>query len=88
VLGSLGVIATLQPRRIVFVDTIAVAPDYQRRGIGRAVVQAAIAWGEAHGAQDLELTVWAFNAGAIAFYERLGLAVSSFRKATPLDGKI
>lgn len=76
----------LQPRRYVLVDTIAVAPAYQRRGIGRALIEAAVAWGRNYGAQDLELGVAAFNTAAIAFYERLGFAQTNLKMSRSIDG--
>ena len=79
-------IEILQPRRFILVDTIAVVPLYQQQGIGRSLMQAAVAWGHNHGAQDLELTVAAFNTGAIAFYESLGFVATNARMTKPLDG--
>lgn len=53
---------------------LAVAPDRQRRGIGRHMMVAAEAWLRARGAPKLQLMVRDDNKAAIAFYERLGLA--------------
>ena len=64
----------LVPRRIVFIDSMVVTTAQRGKGIGHALVGAAIAWGRSKGAIHLELTVWEFNRSAIAFYERLGLA--------------
>jgi GNAT superfamily N-acetyltransferase len=64
----------LVPRRIVFIDSMVVTATQRGKGIGRALVDATIAWGRAKGAPFLELTVSEFNRSAIAFYERLGLA--------------
>jgi ribosomal protein S18 acetylase RimI-like enzyme len=77
-------ISILQPRRRAFVDTIAVLPEYQRRGIGKALMNAAIEWGRSNGAQDLELGVVEFNQNAIAFYEHLGLATVKRTMSMPL----
>lgn len=63
----------LVPRRIVFIDSMVVTEAQRGKGIGEALVRAAIEWGRAHGATTLELTVWEFNQRARAFYERLGL---------------
>ena len=62
------------PRRTVFIASMAITERQRRKGFGRALVDAAMAWGRARGATSLELTVWEFNEDAIAFYERLGLA--------------
>lgn len=67
-------IEMLVPRRVVFIGNMAVTESQRGKGIGQALVDAAIEWGRAHGATSLELTVWEFNERARAFYERLGLA--------------
>ena len=64
----------LVPRRIVFIDSMVVTAAQRGKGIGRALVDATIAWGRSRGAAYLELTVWEFNRSARAFYEQLGLA--------------
>jgi ribosomal protein S18 acetylase RimI-like enzyme len=45
----------------------------------------AAAWARAHGAAELVLTVWAGNADAEAFYQRLGYRVLSQVMHAPLD---
>lgn len=64
-----------RPARYVKVDEIVVDPRARRRGVGRALMNAATAWAKSKGAQSIELVVYAFNADAIAFYERQGLAL-------------
>jgi GNAT superfamily N-acetyltransferase len=64
----------LVPRRTVFIDSMVVTKAQRGKGIGRALVDVASAWGRARGATTLELTVWEFNRAAMAFYEGLGLA--------------
>lgn len=78
-------IPILQSRRILLVDTLAGAPACQRQEIGRALMEAAVAWGRQHDAAEIELSVYAFNTGAIAFYESLGLSVSRLRMAAPIS---
>lgn len=51
---------------------LAVAPAYQGRGIGRALLEAALAQFEAQHYQRCFLEVRASNTAAIALYERLG----------------
>lgn len=63
----------LLPRRTVFIGSMVVTETQRGRGIGRALVAAAVAWGRTKGATTLELTVWERNQAARSFYERLGL---------------
>ena len=47
-------------------------------------MNAAAAWARERGAAEIVLTVWAGNAAAEAFYERLGYGVVSRALAKPL----
>jgi diamine N-acetyltransferase len=64
--------AMLVPRRFAEVGSLAVRADHQHAGIGRALMQAAERWAAGQGINEIQLNVWEFNRGAIAFYERLG----------------
>ena len=66
---------------------LAVDPDYQNRGFGKAAVAAAEAWLRGRGVWKINLMVRGENQGAGHFYERLGYAINpviSFGKR--LDG--
>ena len=52
---------------------LAVDPDAQRCGLGRAMMQAAEQWLRSRGAPKLQLMVRDTNVDALGFYERLGL---------------
>lgn len=52
---------------------LAVHPDAQRRGIGRALMTAAAAWLADRGAPKIQLMVREENTEAIGFYEALGM---------------
>jgi len=65
---------SLAVRRRVHVEAVAVAGSARRHGIGRALMDAAAAWGKQRGAEQLLLTVWAGNEAAVQFYRALGLA--------------
>lgn len=54
------------------IGLLAVAPACQRRGVGAALMQAAVAWAAAAGAQQLEVVTQASNAAALAFYASSG----------------
>jgi ribosomal protein S18 acetylase RimI-like enzyme len=77
-----------RPRRIAIVDGIAVRAGFQQRGIGRLLMDAAQEWAIAKGAASIELNVYAFNAAAISFYERLGYRTLSRKmsKELKVDG--
>lgn len=64
-------------RRIAHIEQIGVARDARRRGIGRALIETAVAWAKGQNADELRLNVWEFNGDAIAFYEHLGLHTQS-----------
>jgi N-acetylglutamate synthase len=51
-----------------------VAPAARRRGIGRALAGAALAWAQAAGAARVEVRVAARNPGGQAFWRALGFA--------------
>lgn len=51
---------------------VAVVPERQGGGLGRAIVQAAEIWLAARGVWKVQLLVRAGNARAVGFYERLG----------------
>ena len=61
------------PSRTMIIDALAVEEGWQRRGVGRLLMDHAIEWARSHDAQSVELRVFEFNTDAIAFYESMGL---------------
>jgi RimJ/RimL family protein N-acetyltransferase len=57
-----------------------VAKDVRGRGIGTALLQAAVAWARGNGIRKLELHVFPWNESAIAVYEKFGFEREGFRK--------
>jgi ribosomal protein S18 acetylase RimI-like enzyme len=53
---------------------VAVAPDRQGEGLGRAAVTAGEDWLRAAGARKVQLMVRATNSAVVDFYEKLGYA--------------
>jgi ribosomal protein S18 acetylase RimI-like enzyme len=51
-------------------------PRHRRRGLGRQLVDAAVAWAAAHGAEQLQLWVDDTNPAAADFYRALGFAAT------------
>jgi ribosomal-protein-alanine N-acetyltransferase len=66
--------------------TLAVAPPARGRGLGRALLQAAIARAKAQGAEAVFLEVGADNPHALALYAALGFAKVGLRKAYYASG--
>jgi RimJ/RimL family protein N-acetyltransferase len=63
-----------------------VARDWRSRGVGSALVAAAIEWARAQGLHKLSLGVWPHNAAAIALYRKFGFEeegrrVKQYRRA-------
>lgn len=65
------------PRIFAYLENIAVDENYRRKGIGTAIYQECVNRAKEQGATSLELKVWSFNAGAIGFYQSLGMSVQS-----------
>ena len=75
------------PRRIErvgWIATIGVDPRFQRRGVGRALMQACE---EQVKLPIMKLTVRASNHGAIALYEKLGYRTSDIWRGYYNDGE-
>jgi putative acetyltransferase len=65
-----------------------VAADRRRRGIGRALLVAAVDWARAAGVTKLELHVFPWNEPAIRLYERFGFEREGVRRGHYLrDGE-
>jgi ribosomal protein S18 acetylase RimI-like enzyme len=71
-------------RRRAHVEALVVDERHRRMGIGTALMNAATTWARERGAVEIMLTVWAGNADAEAFYERLGYLVISRALGKPL----
>ncbi len=57
-----------------------VAESHRRRGIGWALLDAAVDWARVSGVDKLELHVFPHNKGAIRLYERFGFEREGYRK--------
>jgi RimJ/RimL family protein N-acetyltransferase len=58
-----------------------VAASHRRQGIGRALLERAIAWAREVGVRKLELHVFPHNDAAIALYESVGFEREGYRRA-------
>jgi len=69
-------------------ETVAVQASARRRGIGRSLCTAVLAWCRAEGAASVELEVRAASAGARKLYEELGFHLVGVRRGyydAPVD---
>jgi shikimate dehydrogenase len=65
-------IPILTPRRYAKIEELSVLKRFQRQGIGRALVEKAHQWALGKQIGQVELNVWEFNEGAMAFYREIG----------------
>ncbi len=56
----------------LYIDDLNVAASARRSGVGSALLEACRALAQKAGCYNLTLNVWAFNQGAVAFYEKNG----------------
>jgi ribosomal protein S18 acetylase RimI-like enzyme len=86
---ALGAATPLESNRhVVHVRGLAVAPAYQGRGIGRALVEAAVRVARERGARRVTLRVLAPNVAARALYEACGFVVEGVgHEEFLLDGR-
>ena len=77
----------LDPSRHGFADLgMAVARDWRGRGVGSALLEAAVDWARARGLHKLSLSVFPHNDAAIALYRKHGFVeegrrVKQFRRS-------
>jgi RimJ/RimL family protein N-acetyltransferase len=57
-----------------------VAADHRRRGVGTALLEAAVEWARQAGVRKLELHVFPWNKAAIALYDRFGFVREGYRR--------
>ena len=62
------------PRKLVYVDLIAVDPQYQRSGVGSALILDALEIAKSRGIGRIELDVMGFNESAHRFFESQGFS--------------
>jgi GNAT superfamily N-acetyltransferase len=63
-------------RRFAMIDAAVVAPDAQNKGIGKRLLEAAIAWAEQHGVFEQQIAVHEFNEPARNLYRGAGFTPS------------
>lgn len=73
------------PRRFAIVDNLVVTESFRHLGIGSLLMEEAENWAREHGLTAIELTVYEFNQGAIALYEKMGYETLSRKMSKSLD---
>jgi RimJ/RimL family protein N-acetyltransferase len=82
VVGRLSLARDTHPASAHVADLgLMVAKDSRGRGIGRALLEAAVEWAQASGIRKLELHVFPWNEPAIRLYESFGFEREGYRKA-------
>jgi ribosomal protein S18 acetylase RimI-like enzyme len=71
--------------KTLYIDDICVDEAYAHKGVGTALFEEAKRIGKELGCVRIDLNVWAFNEGAIKFYEKMGMTVSSMRMEYKLN---
>jgi len=81
VVGRLSVARDPHPASRHVADLgLMVAESHRRRGIGRALLDACVAWARGAGISKLELHVFPWNEPAIALYDRFGFEREGLRR--------
>ena len=70
-------IPIMVPRRYAVIENLVVMKRFRRSGVGQSLVKRAEQWAMNKNVIQVELNVWEFNKGAIAFYEKLGYRTAS-----------
>lgn len=81
IVGRLSVARDQHPASRHVADLgLMVSAAHRRRGIGTALLQAAVDWARQAGVRKLELHVFPWNEGAIALYDRFGFMQEGYRR--------
>ena len=75
----------LQPVKTLFIDDLCVASAARGQKIGEQLYEFALSYAKEQGCYNLTLDVWADNAGAVRFYDRLGMKPQKFRMEQLID---
>ena len=81
VVGRLSLARDVHPSSAHVADLgLMVAASHRRRGVGRGLLDRAVAWAESAGVRKLELHVFPWNEPAIALYDAYGFEREGLRK--------
>lgn len=69
----------------LYVDDLCVEENLRGKGVGTRLYEAVVALAKERGASRVTLNVWAFNARALAFYEKCGMKPQRIFMETDLE---
>ncbi|HFI0419212.1 TPA: N-acetyltransferase family protein [Streptococcus suis] len=75
----------LQPVKTLFIDDLCVASAARGQKIGEQLYEFALSYAKEQGCHNLTLDVLVDNAGAVRFYDRLGMKPQKFRMEQLID---
>jgi ribosomal protein S18 acetylase RimI-like enzyme len=75
----------LKPLIVGRIGSVAVLERLRGRGVGSALMKLAEEWARKNGANDMRLTVWAFNEQAVDLYQELGYELRAFEMGKQLS---
>lgn len=86
--GELSIRVVSSRRAVQHVATLgmSVKQSHRRKGVGKALLDAALEWAPSAGIKRIELYVYARNAPAIALYEACGFNVEGTRRGFIKEG--
>ncbi len=80
---DVGPLTDLEDRSCVQIDYTIVAEQFRRRGVGRALINAAAAYAEEIGADQVTVSVSPLSREANRFFAQLGLTPLTLRRVAP-----
>lgn len=75
----------LEPVKTLYIDDLCVASSARGQKIGEQLYKFALSYAKEQGCHNLTLDVLADNAGAVRFYDRLGMKPQKFRMEQLID---
>lgn len=87
VVGQVRAMIQLQPDgpSQLYIDNLGVAPDHQRRGIGRGLLREAFRWGQENGCEEAWVATELDNLSARALYDTIRSAPEEAVAYFPLN---
>ena len=75
--NALFTVSTAEGKRVVLLEDVIIAARFRGHGLGRRLIEHIVAWAATNGLPRITLLADRDNAPALAFYARLGFALSA-----------